>query len=291
MLPLQAWFLALRPKTLTVSLSPVILGTAVAWHFQGRLLWGPLLAAIAAAALIQVGTNLFNDVGDYLRGTDTPDRLGPPRATAQGWLTPAQVKAGAWLAFALALLCGFYLARHGGWPIVFIGLASLAAGWAYTGGPFPIAYRPLGEVFVWVFFGLVAVGGSYYLQTLALGSSALIAGSLIGIHAAAVITVNNYRDLDGDARSGKNTLAVIMGRPATQRVYQVEMLAPYLGLCTLITDLGPAAALPLLSLPASLVLVRRFRQTAPGPIFNTLLAQTAGLQLLFALLLAAAFVF
>lgn len=291
MLPLQAWFLALRPKTLTVSLSPVILGTAVAWHFQGRLLWGPLLAAIAAAALIQVGTNLFNDVGDYLRGTDTPDRLGPPRATAQGWLTPAQVKAGAWLAFALALLCGFYLARHGGWPIVFIGLASLAAGWAYTGGPFPIAYRPLGEVFVWVFFGLVAVGGSYYLQTLALGSSALIAGSLIGIHAAAVITVNNYRDLDGDARSGKNTLAVIMGRPATQRVYQVEMLAPYLGLCALIPDLGPAAALPLLSLPASLVLVRRFRQTAPGPIFNTLLAQTAGLQLLFALLLAAAFVF
>ena len=291
MLPLQAWFLALRPKTLTVSLSPVILGTAVAWHFQGRLLWGPLLAAIAAAALIQVGTNLFNDVGDYLRGTDTPDRLGPPRATAQGWLTPAQVKAGAWLAFALALLCGFYLAQHGGWPIVFIGLASLAAGWAYTGGPFPIAYRPLGEVFVWVFFGLVAVGGSYYLQTLALGSSALIAGSLIGIHAAAVITVNNYRDLDGDARSGKNTLAVIMGRPATQRVYQVEMLAPYLGLCALIPDLGPAAALPLLSLPASLVLVRRFRQTAPGPIFNTLLAQTAGLQLLFALLLAAAFVF
>ncbi len=291
MLPLQAWFLALRPKTLTVSLSPVILGTAVAWHFQGRLLWGPLLAAIAAAALIQVGTNLFNDVGDYLRGTDTPDRLGPPRATAQGWLTPAQVKAGAWLAFALALLCGFYLARHGGWPIVFIGLASLAAGWAYTGGPFPIAYRPLGEVFVWVFFGLVAVGGSYYLQTLALGSSALIAGSLIGIHAAAVITVNNYRDLDGDARSGKNTLAVIMGRPATQRVYQFEMLAPYLGLCALIPDLGPAAALPLLSLPASLVLVRRFRQTAPGPIFNTLLAQTAGLQLLFALLLAAAFVF
>lgn len=291
MLPLQAWFLALRPKTLTVSLSPVILGTAVAWHFQGRLLWGPLLAAIAAAALIQVGTNLFNDVGDYLRGTDTPDRLGPPRATAQGWLTPAQVKAGAWLAFALALLCGFYLARHGGWPIVFIGLASLAAGWAYTGGPFPIAYRPLGEVFVWVFFGLVAVGGSYYLQTLALGSSALIAGSLIGIHAAAVITVNNYRDLDGDARSGKNTLAVIMGRPATQRIYQFEMLAPYLGLCALIPDLGPAAALPLLSLPASLVLVRRFRQTAPGPIFNTLLAQTAGLQLLFALLLAAAFVF
>ena len=288
---LRAWFLACRPKTLSVSLSPVLVGTAIAWHDSGRVLWLPLLAAALGAALIQVGTNLFNDVGDFRRGADTPDRLGPKRATAEGWLGAGAVEAAAWLAFVLAFVCGIYLVAHGGWPIVIIGLASLAAGWAYTGGPAPIAYRPLGEIFVFIFFGLVAVGGSYYLQTLALGSSALIAGSLIGIHAAAVITVNNYRDLDGDARSGKNTLAVIMGRPATQRVYQVEMLAPYLGLCALIPDLGPAAALPLLSLPASLVLVRRFRQTAPGPIFNTLLAQTAGQQLLFALLLAAAFVF
>lgn len=289
MLPLQAWFLALRPKTLTVSLSPVILGTAVAWHFQGRLLWGPLLAAIAAAALIQVGTNLFNDVGDYLRGTDTPDRLGPPRATAQGWLTPAQVKAGAWLAFALALLCGFYLARHGGWPIVFIGLASLAAGWAYTGGPFPIAYRPLGEVFVWVFFGLVAVGGSYYLQTLTLTPLALFAATLVGLHAAAVITVNNYRDRDGDARNGKNTLAVRLGRPATRRLYSAEVLAPYALLPLFAGSVGWRAALPLLSLPLALKLVRSFHREAPGPVFNGILAATAGLQLAFALLLAVAF--
>jgi len=287
---LQAWFLVLRPKTLTVSLSPVVVGTAVAWHDTGRLLGGPLLAAILAAALIQIGTNLFNDVGDFLRGSDTPDRLGPPRATAQGWLTPAQVRRGAWGAFFLALLCGVYLAFHGGWPIVAIGLASLAAGWAYTGGPFPIAYRPLGEVFVWIFFGLVAVGGSYYLQTLALTPLALVAGGLIGLHAAAVITVNNYRDLDGDARNGKNTLAVLLGRPATRQLYRAEMLAPYLGLGLLVPSLGPASTLPLLTLPLGLGLVRRFCREPVGPVFNTLLAATAGLQLVFALLLAIAFV-
>ncbi len=287
---LTAWFLALRPKTLSVSLSPVVVGTAVAWHDHGGLLWAPLLAAIAAAALIQIGTNLFNDVGDYRRGTDTPDRLGPPRATAQGWLSPGQVETGAWLAFALAFACGVYLAWHGGWPIVAIGLASLAAGWAYTGGPAPIAYRPLGEIFVWIFFGLVAVGGSYYLQTLTLTPTALLAAALVGVHAAAVITVNNYRDLDGDARSGKNTLAVLWGRPATRRLYAGEMLLPFAGLAALAPGLGWRAALPFLALPPALRLVRRFHREAPGPVFNAILAATAGLQLGFALLLAGAFV-
>ena len=279
-----AWFLACRPKTLTVSLSPVIVGTAVAWHDSAALLWLPLLAAALGAAFIQIGTNLFNDVGDFLRGTDTPERLGPKRATAEGWLTPGKVKAGAWLCFALAFLCGIYLVGHGGWPIVAIGLASLAAGWAYTGGPKPIAYGPLGEVFVLVFFGLVAVGGSYYLQTLDLSSSALLAAALVGIHAAAVITVNNYRDLDGDAKNGKNTLAVRLGRPATRRLYAAEMLAPY-ALLPLFAGLGWPAALPLLSLPLALRLIHRFHREPPGPVFNSILAATAGLQLAFALLL------
>ena len=287
---LQVWFLACRPKTLSVSLSPVLVGTAVAWHDTARVLWLPLLAAILAAALIQIGTNLFNDVGDFLRGTDTPDRLGPKRATAEGWLTAGRVKAGAWLAFALAFLCGIYLVWHGGWPIVIIGLASLAAGWAYTGGPAPIAYRPLGEIFVWIFFGLVAVGGSYYLQTLSLTPNALIAAGLVGLHAAAVITVNNYRDLDGDARNGKNTLAVKLGRPATRRIYAAEMLAPYALLPLLANSLGGLAALPILSLPLALKLIRRFYREAPGPVFNDILAATAGLQLAHALLLTLAFI-
>ena len=284
-----AWFLACRPKTLTVSLSPVLVGSAIAWHDSGTLLWLPLLAAALGAALIQIGTNLFNDVGDFLRGTDTPDRLGPRRATAEGWLTPATVKSGAWLSFALAFGCGIYLVQHGGWPIVAIGLASLAAGWAYTGGPRPIAYGPLGEVFVFIFFGLVATGGSYYLQTLNLTPIAMVAATMVGIQAAAVITVNNYRDLDGDARSGKDTLAVLVGRPATQGVYVAEMLVPYLLLALLAPTLGWLAALPLLSLPLALRLIQRFRRTAPGPAFNQILAATAGLQLVFALLLALAF--
>ena len=285
---LRAWFLACRPKTLPVSLSPVVVGSAIAWHDTHALLWLPLLAAALGAAFIQIGTNLFNDVGDFLRGTDTPDRLGPKRATAEGWLTPGAVKAGAWLCFAQAFLCGIYLVWHGGWPIVAIGLASLAAGWAYTGGPKPIAYGPLGEFFVFIFFGLVAVGGSYYLQTLNLTPTALLAAALVGIHAAAVITVNNYRDHDGDARNGKNTLAVRLGRPATRWFYTAEMLAPYV-LLPLLAGLGWPAVLPLLSFPLALRLIRRFHHEAPGPAFNAILAATAGLQLIFALLLAAGF--
>ncbi|WP_150429895.1 1,4-dihydroxy-2-naphthoate polyprenyltransferase [Dechloromonas sp. CZR5] len=283
-----AWLLACRPKTLSVSLSPVLVGTAIAWHDTHTLLWLPLLAAALGAAFIQIGTNLFNDVGDFLRGTDTPGRLGPRRATAEGWLTPGMVKAGAWFSFALAFLCGIYLVRHGGWPIVAIGLASLAAGWAYTGGPKPIAYGPLGELFVFVFFGLVAVGGSYYLQTLSLTPTALLAATLVGIHAAAVITVNNYRDHDGDKAHGKNTLAVRLGRPATRHVYTLEMLAPY-ALLPALGGLGWPAALPLLSLPLALRLIARFHREPPGPVFNPILAATAGLQLVFACLLALAF--
>ncbi|MGE5947143.1 MAG: 1,4-dihydroxy-2-naphthoate polyprenyltransferase [Betaproteobacteria bacterium] len=285
---LQAWFLACRPKTLSVSLSPVLVGTAIAWHDSGRILWLPLLAATFGAALIQVGTNLFNDVGDFLRGTDTPGRLGPKRAAAEGWLSPGVIRLGAWLAFALAFLCGIYLVAHGGWPIVVIGLASLAAGWAYTGGPKPIAYGPLGEIFVFIFFGLVAVGGSYYLQTLALTPTVLFAATLVGIHAAAVITVNNYRDHDGDRACGKNTLAVRLGRPATRRLYTAEMLAPY-ALLPLLPGLGWPAALPVLSLPLAARLTARFHREPPGPVFNDILAATAGLQLAFALLLTLSF--
>jgi len=286
---LHAWFLACRPKTLPVSLSPVLLGTAIARHDSGHLLWLPLLAAACGAGLIQIGTNLFNDVGDFLRGTDTPGRLGPPRATAEGWLTPGQVKTGAWLSFTLAFLCGIYLVWHGGWPIVAIGLASLAAGWAYTGGPKPIAYGPLGEGFVLLFFGLVAVGGSYYLQTLHLTPEVLLAGALVGLQAAAVISVNNYRDRDSDAASGKNTLAVSLGRPAMRQVYAGEVLAPYCLLPLLVGSLGDAVFLPLLSLPLALRLIRRFRQSEPGPLFNGILAATAGLQLFFAVLLSLSF--
>ncbi len=280
----------MRPKTLTVSLVPVIVGSAVAWSETHVFHWLPALIALLAAVLIQIGTNLHNDVSDFERGADTPERLGPPRATAMGWLPADAVRRGAWTAFGLAFNLGVYLAWYGGWPIIAIGLSSLLAGWAYTGGPRPIAYSPLGEVFVCLFFGLAAVGGSYYLQTLSISAAALLAASMVGLLAAGVITVNNYRDLESDARAGKNTLAVMFGRRAVQRVYAAEMLLPFalLPLLAVLAGKGLWLALPLLMLPFVLWQINRFRHETPGPVFNDLLARTAKLQFVFGVLLAIA---
>ena len=284
--------MAIRPKTLTVSFVPVLVGSAVAWSQSRVFHWLPALVALLAAVLIQIGTNLHNDVSDFERGADTPERLGPPRATAMGWLPAGAVRRGAWIAFGLAFSFGVYLAWYGGWPIIAIGLSSLLAGWAYTGGPRPIAYTPLGEVFVCVFFGLIAVGGSYYLQTLSISSAALLAAAMVGLLAAGVITVNNYRDLESDARAGKNTLAVLLGRRGAQGVYAAEMLLPFalLPLLALQIGKGPWLALPLLVLPLVLRQVGRFRRETPGPAFNDLLARTAKLQFVFGVLLAIALV-
>ncbi|MEF8711919.1 MAG: 1,4-dihydroxy-2-naphthoate polyprenyltransferase [Candidatus Accumulibacter propinquus] len=285
-----AWWLAVRPQTLTVSLVPVILGHALAWSQQGVLHGWLALLALLVALLIQIGTNLHNDVADFERGIDTPERLGPPRATAMGWLPAAAVRRGAWIAFALAFNFGVYLAYHGGWPIVLIGLASLLAGWAYTGGPRPIGYTPLGEVFVLLFFGLVAVDGSYYLQTLSISPAALLAGAMVGLFAAAVITVNNTRDLDTDRRAGRRTLAVVLGRRAAGWVYCGELLLPFVLLpcLALLIERGVWLVLTLLTLPPVLRLTKRFRQAALGPAFNQLLVATARLQFLFGVLLALA---
>ncbi len=285
-----AWWLAVRPKTLSVSVAPVLLGCAVAWLQFHAFNWQPALVALLAAMLIQIGTNLHNDVSDFERGADTPERLGPPRATAMGWLPPAAVRRGAWVAFGLAFNLGVYLVWYGGWPIVAIGLPALLAGWAYTGGPRPIAYTPLGELFVCLFFGLAAVGGSYYLQTLSIGAAPLLAGTMLGLLAAGVITVNNYRDLETDARAGKRTLAVFLGRCGAQRVYVAEMLLPFalLPLLAALTTRSAWLGLPLLLLPVAWRLIGRFRRETPGPAFNDLLARTAKLQFFYSLLLSLA---
>ena len=191
------------------------------------------------------------------------------------------------MALALAFNFGIYLSYHGGWPIVVIGLASLLAAWAYTGGPWPIAYTPLGELFVVLFFGLAAVGGSSYLQTLSISPAALLAGLMLGL---VVISVNNYRDLDTDSRAGKRTVAVVVGRRATHWVYAVELLLPLALLPWLALLVGRSwwLALPLLILPLALQLLQRFRREPPGAVFNQLLASTARLQFVYALLLALA---
>ncbi len=277
---LVVWWLAIRPKTLTVSIVPVLVGSSAAYAETGVMAWLPLLAALAAAILIQVGTNLHNDVSDFERGADGAGRLGPARATASGWLAPAVVRRGVLACFGGAVLLGVFLVWHGGWPILLLGLASVGAGWGYTGGPRPIAYSGLGELFVWLFFGLGAVMGSYYLQTLRLGWPVFAAASMVGLLAAAVIVVNNYRDLDNDLEVGKNTLAVRMGRTGSKVEYLLLLLLPYL----LLPALGHG--LPLLTLPWAAYLIQRFWREAPGPAFNRILAQTAQLQLVFGVLLS-----
>lgn len=286
----QAWWLAARPKTLSVSLSPVIVGTMLAHAERSSIDLWPALVAALAAMLIQIGTNLHNDVSDHERGADTPERVGPPRATAMGWLPAASVRRAAWLAFGMAFLFGIALVARGGWPIVVIGLLSLLAGWAYTGGPRPIAYTPLGELFVIAFFGFAAVGGSHYLQTLSTSLPALLAALMLGSFGAAVISVNNTRDLATDARVGKNTLAVILGRRSMNGVYLLELLLPYLLLPLLAVMLGKGAwmALPALSVGMALALWRRFVSMKAGAGFNELLGQTARLQAIYAVLLSAA---
>lgn len=285
---IHAWWLAIRPKTLSVSLVPVMVGTSLAYAETGAVLWLPLLVALAAAMLIQIGTNLHNDVSDFERGADGAERIGPPRATASGWLAPAVVRRAALACFGLSMLLGIYLVWHGGWPILLLGLCSLVAGWAYTGGPRPIAYSALGELFVWLFFGLGAVMGSYYLQTLGLGWSVFVAASMVGLLAAAVIAVNNYRDFDSDRKIGKNTLAVRIGRRGSQAEYALLLFTPYLLLSLLawLSHSGWEIGLPLLSLPLALSLWQRFRREQPGPVFNLILAQTAQLQLAFGILLS-----
>ena len=285
-LGLGLWWLAIRPRTLSLSAIPVLVGSALAWSEGAAIAWPPLVVALLCALLIQAGTNLFNDVGDALRGNDGPTRLGPVRVTAAGLATPGQVRRAALATFLAALLGGLYLVWYGGWPILLIGLASLIAGWAYSGGPRPLSYTAWGEVFVMGFFGLVAVAGSHFLQSDRFTATALVAGLALGCHAAAVLLVNNVRDLEADRRAGRSTLASVVGTHAARRLYAGLMLAPFPLLSTLLgaTRLGPAW----LALPLCLWLAWRFLDLPPGAHMNAQLARTAQAQFLLGALLCAA---
>jgi 1,4-dihydroxy-2-naphthoate octaprenyltransferase len=282
-----AWWLALRPWSFTISLAPVLAGTSLA-TLDGYPLDLTLAAvALLACVLIHVGTNLQNDVGDFRRGADLIGRVGPPRVTTQGWLPASQVQAAASLSFALAFVPGAYVAAHGGWPIVAIGVVSVAAGAIYTAGPRPVAYSGWGEAFVVVFFGLVAVGGMYYVHTRTLSASALVAGAALGLLAAAVLVVNNLRDIDSDRRIGKNTLAVRLGRRATAWEYAALMHAPF-ALSVVLAFAGEQAWLlaPLLLLPWATTLAQRVAREPAGAGLNAVLGATAKLGLAFASLLS-----
>lgn len=214
----SVWVMAARPKTLSAAAAPVLVGTGLAvWH--GVVAPVPALAALAGALLIQIGTNFANDYYDFVRGGDTDDRIGPTRVTQAGLVEPRAVRNAMVGTLALAFLVGIYLVAVGGLPVVLIGVASLVCAVAYTGGPFPLAYHGLGDVFVFVFFGLVAVGGTFWVQALALPQDVWLAGAGIGALNTAILVANNLRDIEADARVGKNTLAVRLGRGGSRGEY------------------------------------------------------------------------
>jgi 1,4-dihydroxy-2-naphthoate octaprenyltransferase len=241
----RAWILASRPKTLSAAAAPVVVGTGVAAS-HGHASFFPALAALVGALLIQIATNLANDYYDFVRGGDTHERVGPTRVTQAGLLAPETVKRGTAVVLAAAFMVGVYLVWLGGWPIVFIGLASLACAVLYTGGPFPLAYHGLGDLFVFVFFGILAVSGTTYVQILSWPPDALLAGVAMGALTTAILVVNNLRDIRSDARAGKRTMAVILGPTGTRAEYIillfVALLIPVVGVARFGWPLSSLAA-------------------------------------------------
>ena len=284
----RIWLMAARPRTLPAAVAPVLVGTALAWT-EGTFKVLTFLAALIGALFIQVGTNLSNDYSDARRGADTEDRLGPVRVTAGGLVPPRQVLVATYVAFAVAVLAGVYLIATAGWELLAVGAASILAGVLYTGGPRPYGYEGLGEVFVFLFFGVVAVAGSYFAQTETLEWEALVLAVPVGLLASAILVVNNVRDLETDRRAGKRTLAVRLGRERA-RVLFAAMIAGAFVTAPLPWPLGalsPWLLLCWLAMPLAVPVVRTVRTRTDGPALNGALAGTGQLQLAFCVLLSA----
>ena len=283
----RAWVHAARPPTLPAAVVPVLVGTAAGVREDSFPLL-PFLGAFVAALLIQIGTNFANDLSDFHKGADTESRVGPTRITASGIATPAQVKKATILTFGLALVIGLYLVAVGGWPILVIGLASILAGLAYTGGPWPLGYHGLGDVFVFIFFGVLAVSGSAYLQTGRLSTLALAASIPVGLLVTNILVINNLRDLATDRAAGKNTLAVRLGPNPTRVQYALFSVVAYVVPALLIiTHLAPPwALLPWLTLPLAARLTGTVLGGMTGRSLNRVLQLTGQLHLLFGILFA-----
>ena len=285
---LKAWVLAARPATLPAAAVPVLVGTGAAlgegFQFRPAVFTVTLLCAL----LIQVGTNFANDYSDFFRGADTDARLGPLRVTQSGLLSQSAVRTGIIIAFGLAVLLGAWLVWIGGWPIVAIGVFSLLSGLAYTGGPFPLGYHGLGDVFVFVFFGVIAVTGTAYLQTGEWSTRALALSIPIGLLVTNILVVNNLRDRETDIVAGKRTLAVRIGDRATRAQYATGAVLAYLVPSALAFggEREPWLLLPLLTLPLAVFLVRRVLGGLAGRELNGVLEQSGKLLLGFGVLLA-----
>src|SRR3954468_3154117 len=283
--------MAARPRTLPAAIAPVLVGTAAAIEKAGELpRVGAFIAALIGSVFIQIGTNLANDYSDAKRGADTVDRLGPVRVTSAGLVPPQRVLVATWLAFGIAVAAGIYLATVAGWVIIAVGVASIAAGVLYTGGPRPYGYAGLGELFVFLFFGLVAVNGSYYVQLERLDWLPFALSVSIGCLATAILVVNNVRDMDTDRRAGKHTLAVRIGRKPTRALYiGLLLVAFFVGLGALLASDAPWWSSLLLA-AVWLLLTRAPTQTVAkrtdGPALNQALAQTGALLGAFSLALS-----
>jgi 1,4-dihydroxy-2-naphthoate polyprenyltransferase len=282
----RIWVMAARLRTLPAAVAPVLVGTSLAGT-EDRFRIGAFAAALLGAIFIQVGTNLSNDYSDARRGADTEDRLGPVRVTAGGLVPPRQVLMATYVTFGLSILCGAYLVYVAGPALLAIGAASILAGVLYTGGPRPYGYEGLGELFVFLFFGIVAVAGSYFVQQESLEWESFALAVPVGLLAAAILVVNNVRDIDTDRRAGKRTLAVRLGRPGARTLYSVMLLVAYAALVPVAFALGPWVLIPLLTLPLAARLARTVRAHVDGPTLNAALARTGMLQLAFCVLLSA----
>src|SRR5437764_4915285 len=281
---MNPWLLAARPKTLAAAIVPVLVGTALAVNAHTPLHWTSFLCALGGALFIQIGTNLVNDALDFRRGADTAERLGPIRVTQAGLLGYDAVMRGAYICFAIAGICGVPLIIRGGWPIVIIGVASILAAYAYTGGPYPLAYHGLGDLFVMMFFGFTAVCGSFYLQHLTLDATAWIGGFAVGSLAVVILAINNLRDVDNDRASNKRTLAARFGAAFARTEIVIFALAPFLCVAA-IAYLRHSTMLliPMLALiPAIALLVRVARSN--GASLNRCLALAGALEWIFGIL-------
>ncbi len=285
---LQAWVAAVRLPSLLVAVSPVVVGTALAWNRTGEINWVIALLALAAAVALQVISNLQNDVGYTERGAELEgNRTGLPRATANGWLSVGQVRAAIVVCCAFAMAVGFPVVAARGWPVLAIGLASMAAALAYMGGPRPIAYTPFGELVVFVFFGLVAVAGSDFIQTGNIGFSTWLASIALGALAAAALAVNNQRDIEHDRSVGRRTFPVVFGARTARGMYAASIVGAFVLLLPIAwVDGAPTLLAPLLLLPAALRLNRDFVACPPGLAYNAILVRTFKLELGYAALMA-----
>ena len=285
-----AWMVAIRPHSLLVAFSPVLVGATLGFSRVGSIDLLAALLVLGAALLVQVVTNMQNDVGYTVRGAERcGTRTGLPRATANGWLSVRHVRTGIVVVALLATALGLALVLYRGWPVLLIGVSSLLAALAYMGGPRPIAYTPFGELTVFVFFGLVAVIGTDWVLTGAIGGVTVLAAVAIGSLAAAALAVNNHRDIAHDRLVGRRTFAVCFGDAGSRRLFSLLLLGPFGLLPVMAWQAGsPALLLPLLLLPAALQLRRDFSRCAPGQAFNAILFRSFRLELWFAALLSAA---